>query len=192
MSTAYNVIIFSFALTGLILGIVALTKTPQIAKNTDAIGKNTDAIAQNTDAIAQNTDAIANSKFYLNTTGEKVWPFAQCGNVGVTADNAWVTFGLLDAKGGQPVSGSSEKCSVDGKSTNSWPCDYTPWIGKRASYFGPADKAPCGWCGGSTGSNPGGKPTLDQLKKCYTSPGCEVQSNHKNSGLDTCISRYAY
>ena len=52
MSTAYNVIIFSFALTGLILGIVALTKTPQIVADKNAIAALKQEIAQNTAAIA--------------------------------------------------------------------------------------------------------------------------------------------
>ena len=44
MSTAYNVIVFSFALVGLILGIVAITKTSKNAKN---INSNAKAIQRN-------------------------------------------------------------------------------------------------------------------------------------------------
>ena len=182
MSTAYNVIIFSFALTGLILGIVALTKTPQIGKNTDAIGKNTDA-------IGKNTDAIANSKFYLNNTKSKQWPFGACHNSPITADNAWVSFGLLDKKGGIPAKDAPGMCSSDGeaesKTNPTWQCDYSHWIGKRASYFNGGKGT------GNKTTNPTGLATPDQLKKCYESPGCEVQSNLHNMHYSTCMSRYA-
>ena len=169
MSTAYNVIVFSFALTGLILGIVALTKIPKMQKDCVTSQNFAQTFAKAVPAINK---ALPSGLGPQNILKDPL-AFSACEN----SQLDWNPNGSMCPSGEFDWTGKKGACGRYMK-------NYAGQ-GRSFSWF---KEAPFNT------NEPKGIRTPERVAHCLESPGCEVAVMSPGSSSDSgaCISRVAH